>query len=100
MGMSWCKRGEAVEKGGWGGGGGGGVLFESRPWYGKLKLGEVLSIQVNLQMTSRVRLVVLYYINFTMGADLTISVRYGYNSVESGRSPHTCISKARKLKCI
>ena len=72
------------------------MLFESRPWYGKLKLGEVLSIQVNLQMTSRVRLVV----NFTMGAELTISVRYGYNSVESGRSPHTCISKARKLKFI
>ena len=31
----------------------------------------VLSIQVDLQITSRVRLVVL---NFTMGADLTISV--------------------------
>ena len=55
--------------------GGGGVLFESRPWYGKPKLGGVLSIQVDLQITSRVRLVVLYYINFTPVADLTISVR-------------------------
>ena len=53
----------------------GGVLFESRPWYGKQKLGGVFSIQVDLQITSRVRLVVLYYINFTTGADLMISVR-------------------------
>ena len=52
----------------------GGVLFESRPWYGSGCVG-VLSIQVDLQITSRVRLVVLYYINFTKGADLTISVR-------------------------
>ena len=78
--MLWCKRGEAVEKrrGGGGGGGGGGrrgLLFESRPWYGKGKIGGVLSSQVDLQITSRVRLVVLYYINFTMGADLTIAVR-------------------------
>ena len=29
----------------------------------------------DLQITSRVRLVVLYYINITKGADLTISVR-------------------------
>ena len=50
------------------------MLFESRPWYGKGKLGGVLSIQVDLQITSRVRLVVLYNINFTTGADLTISV--------------------------
>ena len=35
----------------------------------------VLSIQVDLQITSRVRLVVLYYINFATDADLTISVR-------------------------
>ena len=48
--------------------GGGEMLFESRPWYGKWKIGR-------LQSTSRVRLVVLYYINFTTGADLTISVR-------------------------
>ena len=67
--MSWCK---AVEKRR---GGGGGVLFESRPWYGKRKLGGVFSIQVDLQITSSVGLVVLYYINFTTGADLTISVR-------------------------
>ena len=46
-------------------------MFESRPWYGK---GAVLSIQVDLQITSRVRLVVLNYINFTAGADLTISL--------------------------
>ena len=59
-----------------------GGLFESRPWYVKLKIGGVLSIQVELQITSRVRLVVLYYINFTTGADLMISV----NSVESGSS--------------
>ena len=74
--MLWCKRGEAVEKRRGGGGGGGGrrgLLFESRPWYGKGKIGGVLSSQVDLQITSRVRLVVLYYI--TMGADLTIAVR-------------------------
>ena len=54
------------------------MLFESRgPWYGKRKLGGVLSIQVDLQITSRVSLVILLYINFTTGADLTISVRYG-----------------------
>ena len=69
--MLWCKRGEAVEKRR--GGGGGRVLFESIPVYGKWKIGGVLSIQVDLQITSRVRLVVLYYINFTTGADLTIS---------------------------
>ena len=61
--MLWCKRGEAAEKrreGG--GGGGGGLLFESSPFVGKRKHG-VLSIQVDLQITSRVcRLVVLYYI--------------------------------------
>ena len=34
-----------------------------------------LGIQVDLQITSRVRLVVLYYISITTGADLTISVR-------------------------
>ena len=41
------------------------MLFESRPWYGKQKIGGVLSIQVDLQITSRVRLVALYCINFT-----------------------------------
>ena len=52
------------------------VLFESRgPWYGKQKFGGMLSIQVDLQITSKVRLLVLLYINFTTGADLTISVR-------------------------
>ena len=55
--MLWCKRGEAVEKRK---GGGGGVLFESRLWYGKRKLGGVLSIQVDLQITPSVRLVVLF----------------------------------------
>ena len=52
-----------------------GVLFESTPWYGNREIGGVFSIQVHLQITSRVRLVVLYYINFTTGADVTISVR-------------------------
>ena len=66
MGELWCKRGEAVEKRK-GGGGGGGLRAD---WYGKRKLG----IQVDLQITSKVRLVVLHYINFTAGADLTISV--------------------------
>ena len=66
MGILLCKRGEAVEKRR----GGGGVLFESRPWYRKQKLGGVFSSQVDLQITSRVRLVVLYYINFTTGVDL------------------------------
>ena len=64
--------------GGGGGGGGEGVRFESKPWYGKRKHGRVLSIQVDLQITSRVRLVVLYYINCTSGADLTISVSLAY----------------------
>ena len=76
--MLWCKRGEAVEKrkgGGGGGGGGEGVMLESRPWNGKWKLGGVFCIQVDLQITSRVRLVVLYYIDSSTGADLTISVR-------------------------
>ena len=56
-------------------GGGGGVLFESRPWYRKWKLGGVLSLQVDLQITSRDRLVVLYCINYATGADLTMSVK-------------------------
>ena len=46
--MLWCKRGEAVEKKR---GGGGELLFESRPWYGKRKLGGALSIQVDLQIS-------------------------------------------------
>ena len=37
---------------------GGSVLFEIRPLYGKWKLGGLLKIQVDLQITSRVRLVV------------------------------------------
>ena len=44
--MLWCKRGEAVEKRA-----GGGVLIKTRPWYGKRKLGVVLSIQVHLPTT-------------------------------------------------
>ena len=55
------------------------MLFESTPWYRKWKIGGVLSIQVDLQITSRVRLVVMYYINFATGADVTISVRQGYS---------------------
>ena len=52
----WRKRGEAVQKRR--GGVGGRVLFEIRPLYGKRKLGGLLKIQVDLQITSRVRLVV------------------------------------------
>ena len=79
--MLWFKRGEAVEKRR--GVGVGGLLFESsHAWYGKWKIGGVLSIQVDLQITSRL---VLYYINFTMGADLTISV-----SVETLIQPGRC----------
>ena len=51
---------------------GGGGCCLSVDHYGKRKLGGVLS---SLQITSTVGLVVLYYINFTTGADLTISVR-------------------------
>ena len=53
--MLWCKREEAVEK------------RKGGAWYGKRKLGGVLSIQLDLQITSRVGLVVLYYINFIQG---------------------------------
>ena len=91
--MLWCKREEAVQKRR--------VLFESRPWYGKWKLGGVLSMQVDLQITSRVRLVGFVHctcINFTTGADLTISV---YNSVESGRSSHYYMySKGKKAQLL
>ena len=62
--MLWFKRGDAVEKIRGGGEG------RCSLWYGKRKLGGVLSIQVDLQITSKVRLVVLYYINFATGADL------------------------------
>ena len=37
--------------------------------------GKLVECSIHLQLTSRVRLVVLSYINFTMGAVLTISVR-------------------------
>ena len=54
------------------------MLFESRPWIGmgSRNLEEYSASQVDLQITSKVRLVVLHYINFTTGAaDLTIFVR-------------------------
>ena len=31
-------------------GGGGGVMLESRPWYGKWKIGGVFSIQVHVDL--------------------------------------------------
>ena len=53
------------------------MLFESRPWYGLLSNScweaavlENGEVQEDLYITSRVRLVVLYNINFTTGADL------------------------------
>ena len=58
MHVPWCKRGEAgkrgeaVEKRG----GGGGGLLESIVW--EAKIGGVLYIQVDLEITSRVILVV------------------------------------------
>ena len=81
-----------------GGGGAGGCSLRADHDHG-MGSGNLVEYS-DLQITSRVRLVVLYYINFTTSADLTISVRKGYNSVESGRSPHTCIPKARKLNFI
>ena len=58
-------------------------LFESRPCYGNGCVG-VLSIQVDFQITSRVRLVVWYYIYFTTGCR---PYDFRYNSTQSGRSP-------------
>ena len=62
MEVLWFKRGEAAEKRR----GGCCLRADHGPWYGKWKIGGLLSIQIDLQITSRVRLVVLYYINFTL----------------------------------
>ena len=72
--MLWCKRGEAVEKRR----GGGGVLFESRPWYAwKAETWRSTHHPVRTPdyIKGQIGGFVLQYINFTMGADLTISVR-------------------------
>ena len=69
--MLWCKRGEAIEKRR----GGGGCCLRADHGMGSGCVGRVLSIQEDLQITSRDRLVVLYCINYATGADLTISVK-------------------------
>ena len=85
MEVLWFKRGEAAEKRR----GGCCLRADHGPWYGKWKIGGLLSIQIDLQITSRVRLVALYYINFTLRFLLDKDIVWQIS--------HTCIPKARKL---